>query len=112
MDEWSRTTRGSGPATSRSSSRSRRKGRSCSNASKHGHRSVAVALPAGYTEEGERAIDTARRELREEAVYEAEDWRSLGSFTVDGNYGLCVEHAFLARDARRPKRERVANGGP
>src|SRR5205807_6513398 len=26
---------------------------------------------------------------------------SLGSFTVDGNYGLCVEHAFLAMDARR-----------
>jgi len=69
---------------------------------KHGHRSVAVALPAGYTEEGELPIDTARRELREETGYEAEDWRSLGSFTVDGNYGLCVEHAFLALDARRP----------
>jgi ADP-ribose pyrophosphatase len=69
---------------------------------KHGHRSVAVALPAGYTEEGELPIDTARRELREETGYEAEDWRSLGSFTVDGNYGLCVEHAFLAQGARRP----------
>lgn len=69
---------------------------------KHGHRSVAVALPAGYTEEGESPIDTARRELREETGYEAEDWRSLGSFTVDGNYGLCVEHAFLALAAHRP----------
>ena len=69
---------------------------------KHGHRSVAIALPAGYTEDGERPIDTARRELREETGYEAEDWRSLGSFTVDGNYGLCVEHAFLAQGARRP----------
>ena len=68
---------------------------------KHGHRSVAVALPAGYTEQGERPIDTARRELREETGYEADEWRSLGSFTVDGNYGLCVEHAFLARNARR-----------
>jgi ADP-ribose pyrophosphatase len=70
---------------------------------KHGHRSVAVALPAGYTEEGERPIDTARRELREETGYEAEDWHSLGSCTVDGNYGLCVEHALLARNARRPE---------
>ena len=69
---------------------------------KHGHRSVAVALPAGYTEEGESPIDTARRELREETGYEAEDWRSLGSFTVDGNYGLCAEHAFLALGAYRP----------
>jgi len=69
---------------------------------KHGHRSVAVALPAGYTEEAELAIDAARRELREETGYASEDWRSLGSFTVDGNYGLCVAHAFLALDARRP----------
>jgi 8-oxo-dGTP pyrophosphatase MutT (NUDIX family) len=69
---------------------------------KHGHRSVAVALPAGYTEEGESPIDTARRELREETGYEAEEWRSLGSFTVDGNYGLCAEHAFLALGAYRP----------
>lgn len=68
---------------------------------KHGPRRVAVALPAGYTEEGEKPIDTARRELREETGYEADEWRSLGSFTVDGNYGLCVEHAFLALDARR-----------
>jgi len=68
---------------------------------KHGPRRVAVALPAGYVEEDEAPIDTARRELREETGYEAEDWRSLGSFTVDGNYGVCVEHAFLALDARR-----------
>ena len=68
---------------------------------KHGPRRVAVALPAGYTEERETPIDTARRELREETGYEADEWRSLGSFTVDGNYGVCVEHAFLALDARR-----------
>jgi ADP-ribose pyrophosphatase len=68
---------------------------------KHGPRRVAVALPAGYTEEGEMPIDTARRELQEETAYEADDWRSLGSFTVDGNYGVCVEHAFLALNARR-----------
>ena len=68
---------------------------------KHGPRRVAVALPAGFTEKGEAPLDTARRELREETGYEADDWRALGSFTVDGNYGLCVEHAFLAMDARR-----------
>jgi ADP-ribose pyrophosphatase YjhB (NUDIX family) len=68
---------------------------------KHGPRQVAVALTAGYVEEGEAPIDSARRELRGETGYAADDWRSLGSFTVYGNYGVCVEHAFLASGARR-----------
>jgi len=67
---------------------------------KHGPRRVAVALPAGFVEQGEAPLAAAGRELREETGYEADDWRALGSFTVDGNYGLCVEHAFLAMDAR------------
>lgn len=70
---------------------------------KHGPRRVAVALPAGYLEEGESAIDTARRELLEETGYEADEWKSLGSFTVDGNYGVSVAHAFLATNARRAR---------
>ena len=78
---------------------------------KHGHRSVAVALPAGYTEDGEQPIDSARRELREETGYEAKDWRSLGSYTVDGNYGLCIEHAYLALDARLPDNASVTPTG-
>ena len=44
---------------------------------------------------------TARRELREETGYVSDDWLSLGSFIVDGNYGVSTEHIFLARDARR-----------
>jgi ADP-ribose pyrophosphatase len=68
---------------------------------KHGPRRVATSLPAGFLEDGEAPIDAARRELREETGYEADEWKSLGSFTVDGNYGVSVEHAFLARGARR-----------
>ena len=70
---------------------------------KHGPRRVAVALPAGYLEQGESPMDTARRELLEETGYEAEEWKSLGSFTVDGNYGVSVAHAFLATNARRTR---------
>lgn len=70
---------------------------------KHGPRRVAASLPAGYLEEGESPVDTARRELLEETGYEAEEWKSLGSFTVDGNYGVSVEHAFLATNARRAR---------
>lgn len=70
---------------------------------KHGPRHVAVALPAGYLEESESPIDTARRELLEETGYEADEWKSLGSFTVDGNYGVSVAHAFLATNAQRAR---------
>jgi ADP-ribose pyrophosphatase len=68
---------------------------------KHGPRRVATSLPAGYLEEGEAPVDAARRELLEETGYESDEWRSLGSFTVDGNYGVSTEHAFLATNARR-----------
>jgi ADP-ribose pyrophosphatase len=61
---------------------------------KHGPGRVALSLPAGYVEAGEMPEETARRELREETGYTSDEWRPLGSFTVDGNYGVCVEHVF------------------
>ena len=67
---------------------------------KHGPRRVALALPAGYVEDAETPDQAVRRELREETGYTSEDWRLLGSFTVDGNYGVCTAHIFLARNAR------------
>jgi ADP-ribose pyrophosphatase len=68
---------------------------------KHGARRVSLAVPAGYIEDGEEPLAAAKRELREETGYESEDWASLGSFVVDGNYGVATEHIFLARTARK-----------
>ncbi len=68
---------------------------------RHGVRAVALSLPAGYLEAGEDPLAAAKRELREETGYEADTWTPLGSYVVDGNYGVGAEHAFLARGARR-----------
>lgn len=68
---------------------------------KHGPRSVTFQLPAGLLEDGEDPLEAAKRELLEETGYASDDWRSLGRFIADSNYGANWAHAFLALDARR-----------
>ncbi|MGH2473446.1 MAG: NUDIX hydrolase [Candidatus Limnocylindria bacterium] len=68
---------------------------------KHGPRTVALAVPAGYLEDGEEPLAAAKRELREETGYVSDDWAALGRYVVDGNYGVGTEHIYLARIARK-----------
>jgi len=54
-------------------------------------------LPAGRLEEGEQPLDTARRELEEEAGARAGEWQELGRvFTSPGVFSEVI-HLYLAR---------------
>ena len=52
-------------------------------------------LPAGVIEKGEQPIATAKRELREEAGLEADEWQPL--FSILPTPGFCNEELFLYR---------------
>jgi ADP-ribose pyrophosphatase len=67
---------------------------------KHGPRKINLSFPAGYITDGESPLAAAQRELLEETGYEANVWKSLGAFTVDGNRGCGEAHYFLALEAR------------
>lgn len=62
---------------------------------------VSLAPVGGYLEPNEDALDAAKRELLEETGYEADRWRSLGQYCIDGNRGAGTAHLFLAQDARQ-----------
>ena len=58
-------------------------------------------LPAGKLEPGEPPLETARRELIEEAGAEASRWQPLGPYVSSPGVFTETVHLFLARDLRR-----------
>ncbi|MBU0477597.1 NUDIX hydrolase [bacterium] len=68
---------------------------------KHGLGKITLVLPAGALEKGERAIETAKRELLEETGYQAGRWKYVGSFLVNGNKGCGRAHFFIAKELEK-----------
>ena len=68
---------------------------------RHPARRRFVELPAGLCDaEGEEPVEVARRELREEALLEAEEWTPLGSTWSSPGISTELMHLFLARGLR------------
>jgi ADP-ribose pyrophosphatase len=68
---------------------------------KHGVGKVSLLLPGGVIEDGEEPLPAAKRELLEETGYEADEWRGMGVYVSNANYGCGRAHVFIARNARK-----------
>ena len=67
---------------------------------KHGLGRISWQVVGGYIEVGEEPLETAKRELLEEAGYTSDDWEHLGTFVVDANRRASWAHIFLACNVR------------
>jgi ADP-ribose pyrophosphatase len=65
---------------------------------KHGLRAIDIQPPAGYIDEDEVPLETAKRELLEEVGAISESWQPLGSYVIAGNRGAGTAHFFLAME--------------
>lgn len=57
-------------------------------------------IPAGYMDAGEKPVDAARRELREEAGLTSNNWIQLGIIKQITGTGNVPVYIFLARDTQ------------
>ena len=64
-----------------------------------------LEFPAGTLEKGEDPLTSMKRELAEEAGYEASQWDDLGKMSPCVGYSDEIIHMFLARDLKEMKKK-------
>ena len=62
---------------------------------------VGVGFPAGYIEESEEPLESAKRELREETGLEAEELIKLDSFYQDEGCSRALNVIYLAKNCKK-----------
>lgn len=71
---------------------------------RYGLEAPTLEIPGGMIDEGETATEAARRELREETGYVAEELESLGRVSTNPAFLTNFAHIFLATGCRREGR--------
>ncbi len=62
-----------------------------------------LTAPKGAIEDGEEPITAAKRELKEEVGFEAEEWKYLGETKRLPNLMECSAHLFIAKKLKKSK---------
>jgi 8-oxo-dGTP pyrophosphatase MutT (NUDIX family) len=67
------------------------------------HKKRLIEAVAGIIEDHEDPIDTAKKELKEEAGLIAKDWKEIGKTVNAGSFLIWNQYIYLARDLKQEK---------
>ena len=73
----------------------------CFRQTKYAVNGTSLATVGGYIEPNENPLEAAKRETLEESGYQAQEWKLLGQYPVDGNRGAGRAFFYLALSAER-----------
>lgn len=71
---------------------------------------VDIGLPAGYIEDNEDPVESAKRELLEETGYISDEFIHLGSFYQDQGCSEALNHYYIAKNCKKVENQNLDDG--